>query len=178
MLHAARKLLGVRSPVEPDRMGFYSGSVVLSRTALDAFSNESMLTLLGDSPRKQYRDFLSLHISTKFKRLYALTSIPESTRTSILQEMGELNRIRNYCVHNSPGGDLDATIVARFVGAEASLVGDTTDRIILTQPVAAWCLGVVAKTITDFERSRRPRTGMSDFHIEVCKNLGPSHGGF
>lgn len=159
------------------QLAIFSSSIILSRTAIEIYLNESWFSSFPfDVEKDNFSKYINLYIVDRYKRHAHLCGIDDTARFQALaHDLDLCNLIRNFCVHY-PGPRLRDRLSQRLEEINGfsdflNLAHESPQEYVINQYTAEFCYRTTLNAIMYLECHRNLRNAMTDDYIQFCKDM-------
>lgn len=164
---------------DADQIAAYSTSIIMSRTALEIFLNESWSTFNTNQSKRKYSEYTNTTVVSRYQKYIENIDVhPDRFKANvdrIKEKINLTNKIRNYCIHYTAQAIAKET--EECLRGEQSLYSECANEatspqtLLLNKRTADWCFHTVCEAIKFGEQYRSPRSAMSLDYIAFCEKV-------
>jgi hypothetical protein len=176
-LEVAAKLSKKISKVAEVQLSYHSSSIILSRTAIEIYTNEAWFTIASAVSQKAMFDrYVNLHVVDRLNELADLISVKkDAAYLSAIEDIELSNGIRNYCIHYT-GPILKMNLISKLgrrLPSSSMVEFDPNDpqMLFINPAISKFCLDAARNVIMLFEQNRIFKTSLSAMYIKFCREL-------
>jgi len=152
-------------------------SIVLARTSLEIFLNESWFSIPGNSSvQPSFKRYVNKTIVDRFKEFARIVKITDHTELNELYlDIDITNQIRNFCIHYT--GPQIKQITSKAIKKRPQLndlclnVSGSPQTFLVNEHSVRFCLNSVVRAISFIEQNRATKTPLSAEYVDFCEGV-------